>query len=279
MLDTLNKALFHWGSYSLNLRMIIGATSVFVLFKIVSFVLKFVLYKQLKKKKDKYERIHSVFQLFSYLFWTIGSLVIIDQLGIKLTFVLAGSAALLVGLGLGIQQTFNDIISGIIILVEGSLRVDDVVEVDNMVGRVLEIKLRTSLIYTRDGINIIVPNHKFINENVINWSHNSKANRYRVKVGVDYNSDEQLVKETLMKSLNEEPLVILDNPDLPILIRIANFGDSSIDFEILFWSVEIFSIEDVKSNIRFSILKNFREKNINIPFPQTDLHIKSGFKD
>ncbi len=279
MLETLNKAIFHWGSYTLNLRMIVSAIIVFVLFKILSFLIKYIFFKQLKKKYINNDRLNSIFQLLSYFLWTIGILIIIDQMGVKLTFILAGSAALLVGLGLGIQQTFNDIISGIIILMEGSIKIDDVVEVDNMVGKVIEIKLRTSLIYSRDGINVIVPNHKFINENVINWSHNNKATRFRVQVGVDYSSDEHLVKNVLMEALKQESNIIFDNPEYPILIRIVNFGNSSIDFEILFWSNEIFAIEEVKSNIRFFILKKFRENNVIIPFPQTDLHIKSGFKD
>lgn len=212
--------------------------------------------------------------MVKYFIWTIAIASVIQTTGVKLTIILAGSAALLVGLGLGIQQTFNDLISGFIILAEGSLKTNDVVEVDGLVGRVNQIKLRTSIIYTRDGINIIVPNHKFINDNVINWSHIAKATRFKIEIGVAYESNEILVEQVLKECLLKEEKVIKNNPNYPIYIRIIEFADSAIIFQVLFWSDDIFAIEQIKSNIRFSILKAFRANNIVIPFPQRDLHIK-----
>ena len=117
-------------------------------------------------------------------------------------------------------------------------------EVDGLVGRVKEINLRTSVIYTRDSIDMIVPNHKFINENVINWSHHSKATRFRVNVGVAYGSDELKVKDILYQCLNNHRSIIVnDDENYPRKVRIYNFGDSSVDFELLFWSRNIFTIE------------------------------------
>jgi small-conductance mechanosensitive channel len=186
---------------------------------------------------------------------------------------LAGSAALLVGLGLGLQQTFNDIVSGIIILIEGTIRVGDVLELEGLVGRVTEIKLRTSTVYTRDGMNVIVPNHRFINENVVNWTHNHLANRFRITVGVAYGSDEQLVHKLLKECAEAHDDVITKETDRSVLVRLIGFGDSSLDFEILFWSRNAFRIEQTKSDIRFAILKAFREAGITIPFPQHDVHL------
>jgi small-conductance mechanosensitive channel len=273
-MNFLDHTFFKWGTYSLSYSMILGAILIVVIIKLLLYVIKLILRKRISRYPHNKERLMSLYQLLKYFIYILGLLLVLEQLDIKLTLLLAGSAALLVGLGLGLQQTFNDFISGIIILAEGSLKKNDVVEVGGLIGKVHKINLRTSIIYTRDGINIIVPNHKFINENVINWSHNSRATRFRITVGVAYSSDEELVKEVLLDCLSREDAIIKDNPEAyAIYVRIVDFGNSSIDFEALFWSKEIFLIEQVKSNIRFSILKAFRDKGIVIPFPQRDIHI------
>ena len=275
MHEILDKVLFKYGNFTISIQSILEIIIVFLLAKLLIVIIQFSLNKHLKKQPENNERLNSIFQLLKYFIWTITIAVVLEIMGINLTILLAGSAALLVGLGLGIQQTFNDLISGIIILAEGSLKKNDVVEVDGLIGRVEEINLRTSIIYTRDGINIIVPNHKFINENVINWSHNSKATRFKIHIGVAYGSNEIEVQEVLHNCLLQEEKIIKDNPtNYPIYIRIVDFGDSAINFELLFWSNDIFSIEQIKSNIRFSILEAFRKNNIVIPFPQRDVHIK-----
>ena len=275
MNEIIDKVLFKYGNFIISIQSILEIIIVFLLAKLLIVIIQFSLNKHLKKQPENNERLNSIFQLLKYFIWTITIAVVLEIMGINLTILLAGSAALLVGLGLGIQQTFNDLISGIIILAEGSLKKNDVVEVDALIGRVEEINLRTSIIYTRDGINIIVPNHKFINENVINWSHNSKATRFKIHIGVAYGSNEIEVQEVLHNCLLQEEKVIKNNPtNYPIFIRIVDFGDSAINFELLFWSNDIFSIEQIKSNIRFSILEAFRKNNIVIPFPQRDVHIK-----
>lgn len=185
-------------------------------------------------------------------------------------------APLLIGVGLGLQQVANDIVSGVILLIEPSIRVNDVVEVDTIVARVSEIGLRTSIVETRDGIAMIIPNHKLVSENLINWSSNDTATRFSIKVGVAYGSDVKLVEKLLSETAWKHSKVIT-NPTPIILFK--DFGESSLDFELIFWSNQLFIIEQVKSEIRFMIDEAFREHNIQIPFPQRDLHIKSGFKN
>lgn len=277
MKDVMSYGIFYWGDYVLTVRMLLAAIAIILFFRLLVYTLKYLILSNIKKHPDKEDRLMSLFQLFKYFIWIVAIALAMERIGINLTLLLAGSAALLVGVGLGIQQTFNDIISGVIILAEGSLKINDVVEVDKLIGKVTEINLRTSIIYTRDGIYIIVPNHKFINENVINWSHHARATRFNITVGVAYGSDEMLVKKVLLECLMEEDAVLKENPDgYSMFVRIINFGNSSIDFEMLFWSQDIFYIEEVKSRIRFAILQKLRENNIVIPFPQTDVHIKSG---
>lgn len=227
------------------------------------------------RRVEKRERIdigtgHAIFQIVRYALWILAILFVFDTVGIKITILLAGSAALLVGLGLGLQQIFQDFISGIALIIEGSLKAGDVVQTsDGEVGRVKEINMRTSKIETRDNIILIVPNSKLINEIVINWSHLEKKTRFKVEVGVAYGSDVELVKKVLLECASSHQSV---SSDPKPFVRFTDFSDSSLQFQVLFWSTNTFRIEDVKSDIRFSIDKAFRENNIRIPFPQRDVH-------
>lgn len=221
-------------------------------------------------------RRHSMFLIIKYFVWVVVLITCLQLLGVKFTLLLAGSAALLVGLGLGIQQIFNDLVSGLFMLFEGSVQVNDVLEVDGMVCRVKEIKLRSSRVETRDSIVKIIPNHKFINETVTNWSRQaSKYARFHIPVGVSYGSDPRHVQRVLTDILNENPETLMQEGYAPF-VRLVDFGDSSVNFDMVFWSMRMFRIENVMSDIRFEIFKRFAEEGIEIPFPQRDVHIKSN---
>lgn len=214
---------------------------------------------------------HAVFQIIRYTLWIIAIALTLDTIGITITFLLAGSAALLVGLGLGLQQIFQDFISGIALIFEGTLKAGDIVQTsDGEVGRVKEINMRTSKIETRDNIILIVPNSKLINEIVINWSHLEKKTRFKVDVGVAYGSDVELVRRVLFECAKSHPSISTEPGPV---IRFTDFSDSSLQFQVLFWSINTFRIEDVKSDLRFMIDKAFRENKIRIPFPQRDVHL------
>jgi len=213
---------------------------------------------------------HTIYQLIKYLLWIIAILFSLETIGIKITFLLAGSAALLVGLGLGLQQIFKDIVSGLFLLFEGNLKVNDIVELDDEVGRVKEISFRTTKIESRDNIILVIPNSKFIDGNVINWSHIQKRTRFYVQVGVAYGSDVELVEKVLLEcAANHRDISKSPNP----FVRFYNFGDSSLDFQLFFWTEKAFEVENIKSDLRFEIDKKFRSNKIQIPFPQRDVHI------
>jgi small-conductance mechanosensitive channel len=195
-----------------------------------------------------------------------------ETIGIKVTVLIAGSAALLVGIGLGLQQTFNDIVSGTILLSERSIKVGDVLEIDKDVVRIQEIGLRTSKGINRDEISLIIPNSLITTNKVINWSHQARKTRFKINVGVAYGSDVDLVMKILKESTLEHPDMFDENV---IDIRFLDFGNSSLDFQILFFSENIFRIEKVKSDIRKIINRKFIENKISIPFPQMDVHVKS----
>jgi small-conductance mechanosensitive channel len=192
-------------------------------------------------------------------------------MNIKVTVLIAGSAALLVGVGLGLQQTFNDVISGIILLSERSIKINDVLEIDDDVVKIQSIGLRTSKGLNRDDISIIIPNSLITTNKVINWSHQSKKTRFRIDVGVAYGSKVETVIKALEESAYEHPDIDDRNS---VEARLTNFGNSSLDFQLLFFSKNIFRIGKVKSDIRRIINRKFEEQKIVIPFPQMDIHFK-----
>ena len=178
---------------------------------------------------------------------------------------------LLLGVGLGLQQVANDLVSGFILLVEPTIRVNDIVEVDGVVARVTLIGLRTSKVTTRDGISMIIPNHQLVSEKLINWSTSDTITRFKIDVGVAYGSNVELVKKILEECAWKHSKVIT-NP-APIVF-FKDFGDSSLDFELVFWSNQLFPIDHIMSDLRYQIEESFRANNVTIPFPQRDLHIK-----
>lgn len=231
---------------------------------------------RLREKHKEFDpgRSHAILQILRYVVYIMVILISLEIVGIKITLLLAGSAALLVGLGLGLQQIFQDIMSGIAILFEGSLKVGDIVQIqDDLVGRVIEIGLRTSKIETRDNIIMVVPNSKFVTDIVINWSHIEKKTRFHIDVGVAYGSDVDKVTRVLLQCADDIKKV--SRSPAPF-VRFNDFGNSSLDFQLYFWTTETFQVEYIKSEIRYKIDAAFRANGVHIPFPQRDIHIKSN---
>lgn len=272
MNEFLNFTLIEIGKYKFSVLSVILILLAIIATRVFLFLFKNIVLRKIVARRMESSRLTSIYQIFSYISWIFCFSIILQIIHIKLTFLLAGSAALMVGIGLGLQQVFSDFISGIIILFDGSIKVNDVMEVDGLVGRIEAINLRTSNLYTRNGYSIIVPNHKFIHENVINWTHNNQASRFNILVGVGYKSDVDLVKNILLDCAKLNDKVITDKKQSSAA-RLIRFGESTLDFELVFWSNEAFSIENIKSDIRYAILKKFRENNISISFPQRDVHI------
>lgn len=215
-------------------------------------------------------RAQSVVQLVKYIVIVITISLCLSVVGIDVTILVAGSAALLVGLGFGIQNIFNDIVSGIIILVEGTLKVGDIIETEGVVGRVVHIGLRVSEILSRDNIVLIVPNSEFVNKKVINWSHNDVATRFSVKIGLPYGSDVSVVKELLINAVKKQKEV---EPTPEPFTRLSDFGEYSLDFEVFFYCRRMFTVENIRSDIRSTVYDMLAEKGIDIPYPQYDLNV------
>ncbi|MCB0855643.1 MAG: mechanosensitive ion channel, partial [Bacteroidetes bacterium] len=169
-------------------------------------------------------------------------------------------------------HTFNDFFSGVIILFDGSIEVGDVVQVGELIGRIKRIGIRATTIHTRESFTVIVPNSKFTQENVINWSHNNEVTRFQVNVGVAYGSDVELVMRLMNDVAKAHPKI--SKTPAPV-VRFADFADSALLFEVFFWTHDSFNVEFIKSDIRIKIDAEFRKHNVKIPFPQRDLHIIS----
>ena len=265
--EIINFSLIEIEGYTLKVSTIIILT-LFILFSAVLLkVLKKIIYKYSKFDSGKKFSIYNLCKYFIIFFCIIISLQII---GFDLSVLMAGSAALLVGIGFGLQSVFSDFISGIIILVDASVKVNDVIELDSIVGTVKEINFRTTTVMTRDEKHIIIPNSDLTSNRLINWTHSQVTSRFEVEVGVDYSSDVILVMEILVKAVENHPMVLKEPKPF---VRFTQFADSSLNFIILFWSDDIFRIENVKSEIRVEIFRLFRENNIQIPFPQRVLHM------
>ena len=214
----------------------------------------------------------AIYQIFQYLAYLLAVIVIISSLDVDLRAILVGSAALFVGLGLALQNTFADILSGVLILFDGTIEVGDwlVVKGRNIEGEVKEIRLRTTIIETLDSSSIIVPNRMFSDSDILNWSYNDRETRFSVDVGVAYGSNLQQVRKVL-KSCAENHGRVMKSPEPKVLF--TNFGESSLDFQLVYWLEDFKDHQSVESDIRFMIDSDFRKNNISIPFPQRDLHI------
>ena len=270
--DFFNYEIFNFNNHTLSIFDLSSIIAIVIITKIVLWLISKALFNKKKLHKLDKGSAFALFQIIKYVIWIIAITLMLETLGIKVTILLAGSAALLVGVGLGLQQTFNDMLSGLILLFEHSVKVGDILEIDGDRVIIQEIGLRTSKGMNVRQIVVIIPNSLITTNKVINWSHQTQKTLFNIDIGVAYGSDVDLVIQTLEESAVEH----LEFFECEFKeVRLVNFGNSSMDFQLFFYSKNIFSIEKVKSDIRKIICKKFNEHKITIPFPQMDLHIKS----
>ena len=263
---------FNLGKYHLNAYEVILLVLLFLLARFFLYVVKKYLQRlRLKERLDK-GREYAIYQMIVYLTYVITIAIGLESVGVRLTVFLAGSTALLLGLGLGLQDFFKALVAGFIILTERTVSAGDVVEIAGTVGQVKEISLRTTTVITRDDIVMIIPNQQLISDRVVNWSQNRKSTRFGVSVWVAYGSDTRLVERLLLEVAMKNDMVQKEQLHT---VQFRDFGASSLDFTLFFYSFELFRIEYVKSQLRFAIDEKFREHKIQIPFPQRDLWLRN----
>ena len=277
--DVLDLTLFHTevggNNFDFKLSNILSAILVLLLARvIVSLLTKLILAGIYQNSKVDIGAQFALNQLVTYVIFVIASIIALNFLGFNMTLIWGGAAALLVGLGLGLQQTFNDLFSGILLLFERSVTVGDILKLENNTyGTVKRIGLRTTLLETRGNESLIVPNSHIATNQIDNLTHNNNKIRFDISVGVAYGSDTKQVKSVLLKTVKNNPYIL----DFPApFVRFINFGESSLDFQVFFFSRNLIVIEDIKSDIRFEIDQAFRENGIEIPFPQRVVWSKNG---
>lgn len=219
----------------------------------------------------------SVGTIVRYVVVVLGLLVIVQTAGIDLTTLNVLAGAIGIGIGFGLQNIASNFISGLIILFERPIKIGDRIEVGNVEGDVVAINARSTTVVTNDNIAIIVPNSKFVSEDVINWAYTDRIVRFRVPVGVSYGSDPRAVEQLLLEVANSNTDVL---PDPPPVVRFMKFGDSSLEFELRVWSTTLLHKKGkLISDLNFAIFETFRNAGIEIPFPQRDLHLRSVPQD
>ncbi|MCI5059986.1 MAG: mechanosensitive ion channel [Alphaproteobacteria bacterium] len=206
--------------------------------------------------------------------YIIAGLFALDIVGIDLTTLTIFSGALGIGLGFGLQKIASNFISGLILLMEKSVEQDDLIELsDGTFGTVKKARARYTLIETFDSREILVPNEDLITNRVVNWTLTNTKGRIEIPVGVSYDSDIEKAQQLILEAAKEHPSSI-DDPEPRCYLR--NFGDSSVDFILHFWMANVLEGRWIpQSEVMFSIWQKFHENNIEIPFPQRDLHLKT----
>jgi len=274
----LETPLFPLGDGQINLGdLIYFIISVGILIWLSGLLRRILVRSMIRRYKQDPGIAHSTGSILRYIILVIGFIVILQTAGLNLSALGLLAGALGVGIGFGLQGIANNFISGIIILFERPVKVGDRIQVGEIEGDVVIIAARATTVITNDNIAIIIPNSEFINNQVINWSHNDRNIRFRFPVGVSYKEDPEKVKKIILEAAYENHGV-LSNPPPDVIFE--EYGDSSLNFSLIVWTSEFITRPKIlKSQLYYSIFKKFRENQIEIPFPQRDLHIRSGLEN
>ena len=213
-------------------------------------------------------------RFITYLVFLGGLFIGLQSLGVNLSSLVVFGGAVGVGVGLGLQNVVSNFVAGLVLLIEQPIRIGDRVETKGTLGDVIRIAARSTWIRTNDNIVIIVPNNDFINNSVTNWTANDANVRIGLPVGVGYNSDPEMVRKILLEAAGDHPNVLKEPaPD----VIFTDYGDSSLNFTLRVWTAEQSHTPAIlKSDLYFTLFKMFAEHGIELPFPQSDLHLRSS---
>lgn len=283
--EFINYNLVHIGSLKITLYNVLLVAVIFSSAKIASSVYKLYIGKKHSLKTSYDPGVEYVYvQIARYIINTIAVLLSFNVLGLNITLILSGSVGLLVGIGLGLQDVFKDTIAGIVLLLEGNIKVGDIVEIDakaqansqkgayNFVARIIKISFRTTQIQTKEGNVLIIPNTHLTQQQVENWSHSSSLSLFTISALIEYGSDTILASELLKTAALGHPIV---SKDEPISVRMEEFAENGIEMKLLFWAENSWEIADYKSEIRFEIDRLFRANNLHFAFPTRTIITKN----
>ena len=221
--------------------------------------------------------VYAFTRLVRYVVWIVGTVIGLNFMGFNLASLAFLGGAIGLGIGFGLQNIFQNFISGIIILVEKTLKVGDFVEIESGVrGTVVEIGMRYTRVSTNDDVDVLVPNSEFINKPVTNWTYTDRTRRVGIPFGVAYGSDKNLVREAALAAANSVKGLIIDE-QRPVAVLLRKFGDSSLDFEIRVWVGPdlVTRPGGVASRILWALDDELAKRGIEVPFPQRDLRLRT----
>lgn len=277
MYDVLITPFAHIGETPISVTSILFfVLSIFLLLYLAKKTRQLLVNKILKRANLEDGISQSIGTIVRYAIIVLGLIIIFQSAGLDLSALGVVAGALGVGIGFGLQNITNNFISGIIILFERPIKIGDRVEVGEIAGDVVRIAARATTVITNDNISIIIPNSEFISSKVINWSHNNRMIRFRIPVGVSYKEDPERIRQLLLE-VTVQHEGVLKSPSPSIIFQ--EFGDSSLNFEMWVWTIKYTNRPEVlKSDLYYSTFRKFKEEGIEIPFPQRDLHLRSGLE-
>lgn len=258
---------------SINLWQLLLALLFVVIAWLVSrYVAKFIGRKVLKMMNVSDDNVVIVQRLVFFVMLGIIVVTVLSFLNVPLTAFAFISGAVAIGVGFGAKNVMDNFISGWILMSERPVRINDVVELEDQLGRIIQVGNRSTIIRRIDGAHMVIPNSTLLQSNLINWTLLDQNIRSVVKVGVAYGSDIEKVKEIAMEIMKEHP-EILDDPEPEVIFE--DFGDSSLVFDLWYWASlgSIRGLRAIRSDVRFEIDKRLKENNIVIAFPQRDVHL------
>ncbi|WIO74030.1 mechanosensitive ion channel [Porticoccaceae bacterium LTM1] len=277
--DLLNYKLLELEKYSLTLGQLLAGLLVLVIAVYASKIIRHSIRRfSVLGANATVSQVYAVNRIIHYIILVIGFFMALSVIGIDMTKLALVAGALGVGVGLGLQNIVNNFVSGLTILLEKSIRVGDFIEFnDGVVGEVLAINIRATLVRTNDNVDILVPNAEIFSTRVINWTLEEAIRRFRVPFGVAYGSDKEKVKTAVLEAANAIPYTLKNEKYKPQVLM-TGFGDSSLDFELAVWvQAEVVKRPAViLSTYLWEIENAFRKYEIEIPFPQRDLHFRSS---
>ena len=273
LLGAMTTPIFFVGDTHLSIsaivKLLILAIFTFIIARLISEGIKRSLLVRMGLDRGSREAISTI---ISYVFATFGCIFVLQGAGINLTSLTVLAGVVGIGFGFGSQNLASNFISGLTLLFEHQIRVGDFIEIDNLLGTVETISIRSTIIKTIDGLFVIIPNIKFVETNIINWSYRDPRCRLRIPVGVAYGSDPVIVTEALLIAARIESNV-LSHPSPKVWFR--GFGDNALNFELLVWIDQPQESDAIKSAVNFLIDYEFRHRSIEIPFPQRDLWLRN----
>ncbi|WP_041524180.1 mechanosensitive ion channel family protein [Gilvimarinus agarilyticus] len=279
MTQWLDITLIKVGDYTLTSGELLASVLVLIgTFVVASLVSRAFTRVALHRGPSVAHQLYTINRIAYYFLIVLGFIGALSVLGLQLDKLVIIGSALGIGIGLGLQSIVNNFVSGIIILLEKSIKVGDFIELESgLMGEVQEIKLRSTLIRTADNVDILIPSSEFISGHLINWTLEENIRRFRIPFGVAYGSDKTLVRDSVLDAAKALPSTLSDEKHKPV-VWMSGFGDSSLNFTLGVWvdPVAVKRPTQVTSDYVWAIDDALRKAGVEIPFPQRDLHLRSS---